>query len=118
MTKKKRSYKRRSNTQLEQLAAARANAKRQKTSKRIRKEVFQMRRDQLRKMKCGRIVTLMMYVLLFLQILNMQSMENITQYEATTRIARYSNMSPDRLSTKLTHYMRTGNFLVKSIVFY
>ena len=77
-----------------------------------------MRRDQLRKMKSGRIVTLMMYVLLFLQILNMQSMENITQYEATTRIARYSNMSPDRLSTKLTHYMRTGNFLVKSIVFY
>ena len=95
------------------MESARENAKRQKTAKRVRKEIRQMRIDQLKKMKCGRIVTLMMYALLFLQILNMQYMDNITQYAATKRIARYSNMSPDRLSTKLSHYMRTGKFLVK-----
>ena len=115
MGKRKQNYyspKKRKRVANVNLSKARDVRKRKSDECRAQTEWRAMRVNQLRKMRCGRVLSLMLYVLLFLQILNCESAEGITRYEATSKIASYSNMSSGRLFTKLTHYMKTGNFLV------
>lgn len=109
--------KRKRRSAAQQLALERGREKLQKTNdakreKAKRTEHLEIRRDLILGQRRGRGRTFWVLLLLFLQIINIQLLDDISCNEAVGRVASISNMNRWRLMPVYMHYMKTGKVLV------
>tara|TARA_B100001123_G_C14763245_1_gene809645 strand:- start:270 stop:617 length:348 start_codon:yes stop_codon:yes gene_type:complete len=86
-----------------------------KKDKEKRIQHLEIRRDLIRGQRRGRGRTFWVLLLLFLQIINIQLLDDVTCKEAVGRVASISSMDRWKLMPVYVHYIKTGNVLVPFI---
>lgn len=83
------------------------------------RNMLKTRRELIHSQRRGRRTSpqmILLLLLLFLQIINVQLIEGLSRYEAVDKIAMYSDKNKWRLRASYDHYIKTGNVLQVSRV--